>query len=71
MTDTRKGALRSFGRSLLFALVPVVVVFATDAEWLKSVTGFSTEYAALVAAVVGAVLRSVLPNTLGSRAAAQ
>lgn len=59
-------ALRSFLRSLLFTVAPVVVVFLTDQAWLAQL-GIPVEYVALVAALVGAIARAYLPNVIGFR----
>lgn len=59
-------AVRSFLRSLVFTVLPVLFVFATDAAWLAAV-GIPTEAAALVAALVGAIARAYFPNVFGER----
>jgi hypothetical protein len=58
--------LRSFLRTLLFTVVPVVVVFLTDPVWLTEM-GVPTEYVALFAALVGALARAFMPNVVATR----
>ena len=78
LSDTQKGALRSFFRSVLFnVVIPAVLValaviaaFATNTDWLGQI-GVPLPWATLIAAVAGAVARSLLPNVLGPRADAK
>lgn len=61
MTSKQQGALRSLGRSALFALVPVLLS-------MPFLTAFmSQEKATVVALVAGALIRAVWPNLLGKR----
>jgi len=60
------GAWRSLGRSMLFAVLPVLAVVVTDAEALAAL-GVPAEAVYVVAALAGAVIRAAWPDLLGPR----
>lgn len=62
-------ALRSLIRSLLFAVLPVLLAYIGDAVWLRQlIPALTPELAAIIAAVVGSLARAWLPNVGGKRA---